>query len=214
MIVKSYPSLSFKEANIMCFRKLLKISGRSRRSEFWNFFLFNSILLIIGIPIIVLYCKKMNKITTIIFVLYDILFTFSSIALITVRIRRLHDIGKSGWHLLLELVPIWGGSIVLKYLLQDSDKRKNKYGNSPKYYEEYDNSFIGQENMLQPIEPVIYPNPNQNWQLNASQMMQIPQGMPIFIPFGLFNNFRINLPRGPPLVPNQNYEPGVYQGNI
>ena len=38
--MKTNPPLSFKEAIIECFKKSLIISGRSRRSEFWNFFLF------------------------------------------------------------------------------------------------------------------------------------------------------------------------------
>ena len=50
-----------------------------------------------------------------------------------VLVRRLHDIGKSGWAMLIVLIPIIGAFVLLYWLLKDSDKAANKYGESPKY---------------------------------------------------------------------------------
>ena len=48
-------------------------------------------------------------------------------------IRRLHDIGKSGWYLLLGLIPFVGFIIILYFFVQDSQREQNQWGPSPKY---------------------------------------------------------------------------------
>lgn len=50
-----------------------------------------------------------------------------------VTVRRLHDIGKSGWYYLFCLIPCVGIILLLVWLAQDSDKGANEYGESPKY---------------------------------------------------------------------------------
>ena len=205
MIMRSFPSLTFKEAIIMSFEKFFKISGRSRRSEFWNFFLLFCIESMFSVPMIMLFeNKKKNMIMNIIFPIYSFLIDVSFIGLIIISIRRLHDIGKSGGLLILNIIPLFGNLLFLKYLMQDSDKRGNKYGPSPKYYEENDNFFIGQENMLQQIELQENPNQNNYNQLNAPQIRQMPQEMSL----DLYNNSN-----NPPLVKNQYNEPAIYQGD-
>ena len=52
-------------------------------------------------------------------------------------VRRLHDIGKSGWTYLIGLVPIVGTIILLVWLAKDSDPETNMYGPSPKYDPDY-----------------------------------------------------------------------------
>ncbi|MDX1351747.1 MAG: DUF805 domain-containing protein [Thiomicrorhabdus sp.] len=52
---------------------------------------------------------------------------------LALSVRRLHDIGKSGWWLLLWLVPIVGWIILLVFYVLDSEKEENQYGISPKY---------------------------------------------------------------------------------
>ena len=121
------------------------------------------------------------------------------------------------------MIPIIGFIFVIKFLLQDSDKRKNKYGYSPKYYEVFDNSLnsnneqLGQMNMLQPIDPQIDPNknPSQMMEIYDAQMVQNPQGISMSIPLNLSNIYILNQPQQmPPLVQNENYEPGIYQNNF
>lgn len=55
---------------------------------------------------------------------------------IGVAVRRLHDIGKSGWWLLLCLVPIVNfifAIVMLIWTIKDGEKAANQYGESPKY---------------------------------------------------------------------------------
>ena len=51
---------------------------------------------------------------------------------LAVTIRRLHDIGKSGWWVLISLIPLFGGIILLVMLMRDSQAGDNKYGANPK----------------------------------------------------------------------------------
>ena len=51
---------------------------------------------------------------------------------LAVLIRRLHDTDKSGWWVLIGLVPFVGGIVLLVFTLQDSTPGDNKHGGSPK----------------------------------------------------------------------------------
>ena len=63
--------------------------------------------------------------------------TFLFSIIISGAIRRLHDTGRSGLYGLLIFIP--GGVILLiKYLAEDSLKERNKFGGSPKYYNDED----------------------------------------------------------------------------
>ena len=52
---------------------------------------------------------------------------------IAVSVRRLHDVGKSGWMLLIALIPIIGTIWLIVLYLSDSEPGENEYGPSPKY---------------------------------------------------------------------------------
>lgn len=51
--------------------------------------------------------------------------------------RRLHDISKSGWRLLISLIPYVGGIIIFVFTVMDSTPGTNKYGENPKGIEGY-----------------------------------------------------------------------------
>jgi uncharacterized membrane protein YhaH (DUF805 family) len=109
-------------------------TGRTSRKEYWMFILFN--FLISGIAILI-----DNLIgTTIqtdygvtlpygyIFLLYFLASIFPGIA---VSVRRLHDVGKSGWFMLLVLIPVIGNIWFIVFMLSNSNKGDNKYGANP-----------------------------------------------------------------------------------
>ena len=50
---------------------------------------------------------------------------------LAVEVRRLHDIGKSGWWLLLGLIPLIGPIVLIVWFATDS-KGDNQYGPNPK----------------------------------------------------------------------------------
>ncbi len=104
---------------LMAFKKYAEFSGRSRRKEYWMFFLFN-ILVSYGITIL----AGVANIPEIGFLsgLYSLATFIPSLA---VGVRRMHDVGKSGWFL---LIPIY--SFIL--LCTNGDVGENKYGPDPK----------------------------------------------------------------------------------
>lgn len=71
------------------------------------------------------------------FYLGIILLTFYGLAVfiagLAVCVRRLHDIGKSGWNYLFFLIPIVGFILYIVWFTRDSEPGANKYGISPKY---------------------------------------------------------------------------------
>jgi uncharacterized membrane protein YhaH (DUF805 family) len=54
---------------------------------------------------------------------------------IAVSVRRLHDTGKSGWWLLIGLVPLLGGIVLLVFMVLDSQPGQNQYGPHPRVVE-------------------------------------------------------------------------------
>ncbi len=56
----------------------------------------------------------------------------SALPAIGVQVRRLHDIGKSGWFVLVAFIPIVGGFMLLYWYVQDSAPGDNEYGPTPK----------------------------------------------------------------------------------
>jgi uncharacterized membrane protein YhaH (DUF805 family) len=51
---------------------------------------------------------------------------------IAVTVRRLHDIGKSGWWGLVALIPLIGSLILIYFAVKDSQPETNEYGPNPK----------------------------------------------------------------------------------
>lgn len=109
---------------VQVFQKYADFNGRSRRSEFWYFTLINA-LVIVGIILIELIFGTYG--------LLGALYAFGTIVpALAVTVRRLHDTGRSGWSILLCLIPVIGGIILLIFLLQDSQYGENQYGRWPK----------------------------------------------------------------------------------
>jgi uncharacterized membrane protein YhaH (DUF805 family) len=49
-----------------------------------------------------------------------------------VTVRRLHDTGRTGWWILIGLIPVIGGIVVLIFMVLDSEPGANQYGLNPK----------------------------------------------------------------------------------
>lgn len=100
-------------------------SGRASRAEFWWFVLINLIISVV-LSIISLIIGDKNGILS---TLYSLAILIPSLA---VGVRRLHDIGKSGWWLLIALIPIIGSIILIVFYVMDSQAEQNQYGQNPK----------------------------------------------------------------------------------
>lgn len=106
-------------------RKYTVFSGRARRAEFWWFTLINWI-----ISVVLQLIDNAVGTGGILGGLYALGVLLPSIA---VAIRRLHDTDRSGWWLLLVLIPIIGWLVLLYFYVLDSQPEPNQYGPSPKY---------------------------------------------------------------------------------
>lgn len=108
--------MGFIEAFKVCISKYATLDGRARRSEYWYWILANLLIgIVLGwIPFVG--------------ILISIALFIPSIA---VSVRRLHDIGKSGWWYLLILLPLVN-LVLIYFFILDSQPGENQYGPNPK----------------------------------------------------------------------------------
>lgn len=111
-------------------RKYFVFSGRARRKEYWMFVLFN-LLISIGLSIVErvtgLYSAESGL--GFLSLIYSLAVLIPSIS---VGVRRLHDTNRSGWWMLIALVPFIGSIVLLVLFVLDSDPGSNQYGPNPK----------------------------------------------------------------------------------
>ena len=143
------PRFSLGKSLTSVIKKSFVFYDRARRSEYWWFFIavhFFQFVFIIGLFAIeyqsfsatgYLFSYMQNpayKILAVTELLFIVASFFPSLA---VTVRRLHDIGKSGWNVLWVLVPLVGWVVFLCWMCQDSDMSSNRFGESPKYISKY-----------------------------------------------------------------------------
>jgi len=113
-------------------------NGRARRKEYWMFTLIYIIVIIIAMFLdgaLGLGFDMGYGVTAPYGWIYSIVALVHFIPALGVVARRLHDVGKSGWFMLISLVPIIGGIWLLVLLCTDGDSSENAYGPSPKSVE-------------------------------------------------------------------------------
>ncbi len=103
----------------------VQFSGRARRAEYWWFTLANVIVLVA--------LMVLSSITSAFMVLYYLYVLAILVPSLGVSVRRLHDTGKSGWFLLIALIPFIGGIVLLVFMCIDGQRGTNQYGPSEKY---------------------------------------------------------------------------------
>lgn len=111
--------------------------GRARRQEYWMFAFIHLMIAVL-----------LSIIDTVMFGPSN--FTLSSLYLlivlipgVTVAVRRLHDTSRSGWWVLLALIPVIGVLALIVMMCIDSTPAPNQYGTNPK----------GIGNQMQPLHP-------------------------------------------------------------
>lgn len=114
-------------------KKYVVFSGRARRKEFWYYSLFSIILLILAIVLDNVLGTTMDPLP------YGAFYVLIGLAMflpgLSVSIRRLHDVGKSGWFYLIGVIPIIGSIWLLILFLTGGDPGDNEYGADPKAVE-------------------------------------------------------------------------------
>ena len=116
---------------LMALKNYVGFSGRSRRSEYWYFTLFYLVIAIVLSVLdgIVFGGSVDGKGTPVLSGLFMLAMLLPSIA---VGIRRLHDTDRSGWWLLMGLVPLVGVIVLIVFFVQDSKPGDNRFGPNPK----------------------------------------------------------------------------------
>ena len=121
-----------------CMRLYADGNGRARRKEYWAFILFTWLLFValfalILVPVAIAGGEGETPdafvgVVAIVFLVAMAAFIIPSVALLS---RRLHDIGMSGWFVLVSFIPYIGGLFALVIALIPSQRGANQYGPSP-----------------------------------------------------------------------------------
>lgn len=115
-------------------------SGRARRREYWLFTLFSDVIfLALSILDFMIYNLSDGTVLGMLTGLYLLGVLIPSSA---VTFRRLHDTGKSGWWMLINLVPLFGSLAFIIILILDSQPGENQYGPSPKSAPESESTTV------------------------------------------------------------------------
>ena len=122
--------MNFTESIRSVFNQYAKFEGRARRAEYWYFALLTGI--------VSLACQVLAAVgreTGAISLLLALVALIVSLALVlpslAVTVRRLHDTGRSGWFLLIALIPIVGGILLLVWMCSRGTNGPNRYGADP-----------------------------------------------------------------------------------
>ncbi|MBY8876169.1 DUF805 domain-containing protein [Streptomyces sp. PLK6-54] len=110
------------------FKKYAVFHGRARRKEYWMYFLFT------GLVLVVLLALGTAMQTMVPYLLYVVAVIVPSLS---VMVRRMHDMGKSGWLALLGFIPVIGGIVMLAFGCIEGERRPNMYGPDPKQTHTY-----------------------------------------------------------------------------
>lgn len=115
---------------LIALKKYAVFTGRSSRSEYWYFVLFY-ILLTIAFTFIDVMIGTYDTVAAI--GLFSGVFALAMlIPQLAVAVRRLHDTDRSGWWILIGLIPLIGAIVLLVFTVQDSTPGENQYGSNPK----------------------------------------------------------------------------------
>jgi uncharacterized membrane protein YhaH (DUF805 family) len=126
--------VTFGQSISTCFRKYADFNGRAVRSEYWFFALFSYLLAAALVVIGVSTAGSSNGggMSAGVVALLIVVWLVMLLPSWAVTVRRLHDTDKSGWYILMTLIPFVGGIILLVALATEGTFGPNRYGPDPK----------------------------------------------------------------------------------
>jgi uncharacterized membrane protein YhaH (DUF805 family) len=111
---------------LQVFKKYANFNERAGNEEYWMFMLFNTIFVLFALTGDSFWNLTIaGHIHGVLCGVYALLTIIPNAA---VNIRRLHDFGKSGWMLLIVLIPVLGSFWLLILQTKASDPGENKFG--------------------------------------------------------------------------------------
>lgn len=122
---------------LMPLKRYADFSGRSRRKEYWMFTLLNIVVLTVLMVLVGVGggvggqngTSVLSGAALALVCIYALAMVVPSLA---VQVRRFHDQGKSGWYVLLGLIPYLGGVVVMVFMFMEGTHGPNPYGPDPK----------------------------------------------------------------------------------
>jgi uncharacterized membrane protein YhaH (DUF805 family) len=112
-------------------KKYVDLSGRARRKEYWMFHLFN-VIFAIAVVILASIFGTASEEDLVFRVIYGLFALVTILPTLTATVRRLHDVGKSGWWILISIIPLIGDIWLFVLMVTDSQPGDNQYGPNPK----------------------------------------------------------------------------------
>ena len=116
---------------IDAWKNYVNFQGRARRKAFWMFALFNIIAIVVLTFVEGFIGLRGESGYGILSGLYSLAVILPALAL---AVRRLHDTGRTGWWILIGLIPLVGPIVLLVFYVQDSQPGANQYGPNPKEF--------------------------------------------------------------------------------
>jgi uncharacterized membrane protein YhaH (DUF805 family) len=114
----------------MAWNRASDFNGRTRRKEYWMFTLLNTLIcIVLLIPSIAFARIWIGTCFTILLFVFELVSIFPSLSC---AVRRLHDTSRSGWWLLIGLIPLVS-LILIVFLAIDGEPGTNEYGPNPKF---------------------------------------------------------------------------------
>ncbi len=115
---------------LMTIKQYFDFSGRARRKQYWFFTLINIILsLLLSSFDGLIGLFNVDAGLGLISGLYSLAILLPAIG---VTVRRLHDTGRTGWWLLIGLIPLIGALVLLYFLVSNGEEQTNRFGTNPK----------------------------------------------------------------------------------
>ena len=119
--------MNFAEAIRICLSKFFTPYGRASRSEYWWYCLFCIIVSVsVGFLAVIIASSNPNSYRFANFLIDLLCWTFG-ISLFIAGIRRMHDIGKSGWNMCWGFIPLVGQIYLIILLCTPGEEEKNYY---------------------------------------------------------------------------------------
>ncbi|MFY1634608.1 DUF805 domain-containing protein [Solwaraspora sp. WMMB335] len=122
--------MSFTAAVRSVLSQYVGFGGRARRSEYWWFFLFSFLVSIVTSILDVVLGTDFDGSNGLFSLIATLALLLPSLA---VGVRRLHDTDRSGWWILIGIIPIIGTIVLLVFFALDGTPGPNRFGPSPKY---------------------------------------------------------------------------------
>lgn len=118
--------MTFDNSVKTCLRKSFTFEGRASRSEYWYFYLFVSLICVVGI--LLAFAIGADETSLGVVIVTCLLGILLLPAGISVEVRRFHDINRSGWNFWWGIIPYVGSLIILYFMVQPSKDSENEYG--------------------------------------------------------------------------------------